>query len=123
MRRFIPIAVAVSLAATPVLAQEQDDKSLMEQGMELFFEGLREEMSPALRDLQGLVSEYGPPMRRFLAEMGPAMMSILEDVEDWTRYEAPEILPNGDIIIRRKPDPEPETEPLEELPPAGPTDI
>ena len=38
--------------------------------------------------------------------MGPALGSILESVEDWSVYEAPEILPNGDIIIKRKPEPE-----------------
>ena len=43
-------------------------------------------------------------------EMGPALAEIADKVEDWSRYEAPEILPNGDIIIRRKPDlPEAET--------------
>lgn len=90
--------------------------------MMLFLEGLREEMSPALRDLQGLVEEFGPPIQSFLREMGPAMADILEQVEDWSRYERPQILPNGDIIIRRKP--ENETEPKAEPDaPAGTTDI
>lgn len=89
--------------------------------MELFFEGLRDEMSPTLRELQGLADEVGPPMRNFLREMGPAMARVLSQVEDWTRYEAPEILPNGDIIIRRKRDDEPDKKEPEE--PSGPTDI
>jgi hypothetical protein len=79
-------------------------------------------MSPALRDLQGLVEEFGPPMQSFLREMGPALAEILEEVEDWSRYEMPEILPNGDIIIRRKPDAVPEPD-VETAPPSGPTDI
>lgn len=118
--------IALCLAAAPAAhAQEQEPdtgRSLMEQGMELFFEGLRDEMSPALRELQGLADEMGPPMRDFLREMGPAMARILAQVEDWTRYEAPEILPNGDIIIRRKRDDEAPKPDAPEAP-AGPTDI
>ena len=97
--------------------------------MQLFFRGLRQEMEPALRDLEGLTRELGPPMQRFLAEMGPALAEILSHVDDWTRYETPQILPNGDIIIRRKPEPEtgPETGPKdipEKAPaPAKPTDL
>lgn len=121
MRTAVVIAIAATLIASPAVSQQDDEgKSLMEQGMELFFEGLREEMSPALRDLRGLADEFGPPMRSFLMEMGPAMARIFEQVEDWTRYEAPEILPNGDIIIRRKPDPLPESD---EPRPSEPTDI
>ena len=102
---------------------------MMEEGMQLFFRGLRQEMEPALRDLEGLTRELGPPMQRFLAEMGPALAEILSHVDDWTRYETPQILPNGDIIIRRKPEPEtgPETGPKdipEKAPaPAKPTDL
>lgn len=121
MKQPLAFALALALSTTPASAQEGDESgSMMQRGLELFFEGLRDEVSPALRDLQDMVAEYGPGMRRFLSEMGPALAGILEEVEDWSRYEAPEILPNGDIIIRRKPDEAPE---LEALPPAGPTDI
>ena len=58
------------------------------------------------------------------------MGRVLDEVEDWTMYEAPEMLPNGDIIMRRKPDPEAEQEPGTEpktrepdLPPSGVTDL
>ncbi|MEX0281536.1 MAG: hypothetical protein AB3N13_10170 [Arenibacterium sp.] len=124
MRVILPTICAVSLMLSPVSAQQEaeEDSSMMERGMMLFLEGLREEMSPALRDLQGLVEEFGPPIQSFLREMGPAMADILEQVEDWSRYERPQILPNGDIIIRRKP--ENETEPKAEPDaPAGTTDI
>jgi hypothetical protein len=40
------------------------------------------------------------------------MRDIMDEVKDWSVYEAPEMLPNGDIIIRRKPDaPPPEVAP------------
>lgn len=113
-------SVACSLMAFPLVAQaneaqgrqpqdRQDGSSLMERGAELFWKGLREEMAPSLQELEGLMSQIGPSMQSFLAEMGPALAEIADKVEDWSRYEAPEILPNGDIIIRRKPD-EPEVE-------------
>lgn len=106
----IPAFVAVSLTACPLAAQDQEGEngsSLMERGAELFWKGLREEMAPSLQEL---MSKIGPSMQSFLAEMGPALAEIADKVEDWSRYEAPEILPNGDIIIRRKPDlPEAET--------------
>ncbi len=103
MRRLIPIcALSVSLAL-PSHAEEDTGKSLMEQGAELFFEGLRKEMEPALEDLQGLVGKFGPAMQSFFQEMGPALAELADDIEDWSAYEAPEMLPNGDIIIRKKP--------------------
>lgn len=76
----------------------------MQQGAELFLKGLTEQMEPALDDLKSMTEELGPQMRDFFAEMGPAFGDLLEEVEDWSLYEAPERLPNGDIIIRRKPD-------------------
>ena len=55
--------------------------SLLEEGTRLFLKGLMAEMEPALDELrQGLMALDG--------------------------YHAPEILPNGDIIIRRKRMPE-----------------
>jgi hypothetical protein len=43
-------------------------------------------------------------MQQFLDEMGPALTELLDTISDWSNYAAPEVLPNGDIIIRRKPD-------------------
>jgi len=96
----------------------------MERGAELFFEGLAQEMAPALDDLRGLAEEFGPAMQAFLEEMGPAFVAIMDEVKDWSMYHPPEILPNGDIIMRRKVDPEDEDPEAEgDLPPSGPTDI
>lgn len=113
----IILAPALSFAlAMPVLAQDAPP-SLMERGAQLFFEGLMQEMAPALDDLTALMEEAGPALQDFMAEMGPQLRGVLEEVEDWSVYAAPEVLPNGDIIIRRKPQPEtPETTPLAEQP-------
>lgn len=125
MKQILAPVLAAGLAATPIAAEDAPEadgggKTLMEQGMELFWEGLRQEMAPALEDLQGLAETIGPSMQEFLTEMGPALAEIAGQVEDWSVYEMPEILPNGDIIIRRKPE---EAAPEEPEPPAGTTDI
>ena len=123
MKHRIPLAAvfAVSLAA-PLPAQDLG-RSLMERGAELFLEGLQKEMAPALDDLRGLADELGPAMQGFIGEMGPALGDILAEVKDWSRYHPPEILPNGDIIIRRKRDPIEDKPTDKDLPLTGPTDI
>ena len=94
-------------------AETADDQggSDITRGVELFFKGLREELGPALDDLNEMAGEFGPAMRSFIAEMGPALGDVIEEVKDWSRYDPPEILPNGDIVIRRRPDPVPESAP------------
>ncbi|MBV1896944.1 MAG: hypothetical protein KUG70_10830 [Rhodobacteraceae bacterium] len=106
MKHTASLIFAFSLFSAPVLAEDKDAPGLMQRGAEMFLEGLRQEMSPALDNLQELAEQAGPSMMNFLAEMGPAFADLLDEVEDWSRYSAPEILPNGDIIIRRKPDQE-----------------
>ncbi|MCG6882501.1 MAG: hypothetical protein LJE62_01960 [Silicimonas sp.] len=66
------------IAAGPALAQEQErGRDLMAEALRLFMQGFMAEMDPAIEDLQGFV-------------------------EDLNAYHPPEVLPNGDIIIRRK---------------------
>ncbi len=113
MKRFIIPVTLVAALATPSFAQDEDDGlSLMERGAQMFMEGILKEMEPAIDDLGGLAEEFGPAVRGFAEQMGPALRDLMEQVEDWSVYDAPEILPNGDIIIRRKPD-APEYEPPE----------
>ena len=105
MIRSAPILLAACLA-TPTAAEE--GPSLLERGAEMFLEGLLQEIEPALDEMQQFAERAGPAMRDFLKTMGPMLGDVLDQVEDWSVYEAPEILDNGDIIIRRKPDrPEP----------------
>jgi hypothetical protein len=112
MKQIFVTLTALNLAALPLAAQDSDGPSLMERGAQQFLEGLMQEMEPAL---QG--------MRQFMEEMGPAMTELLAEIKDWSVYEPPEVLENGDIIIRRKPDaPEmPETTPS--APPETPPQI
>ncbi|MDF1718257.1 MAG: hypothetical protein P1U75_16510 [Antarcticimicrobium sp.] len=123
--RAFALTFALVAPAAPALAQEEDNgPSMMEQGLQLFMEGLRQEMAPAVKDLRGFAERAGPSMRSFFQEMGPALAEMMDEVQDWTRYYPPEMLPNGDILIRRRPEPGDDPAPEEkEDPPVGPTDI
>ena len=88
--------VMLCIAVLPVAAwaQDADDgPGLIERGMRMMVEGLAQEMAPAMDQLRDLTDRLDA-------------------------YEAPEVLPNGDIIIRRKTPLSPEEAPdapLEEL--------
>lgn len=99
----ILFAVALFLAAPGAPARAQSDD--FSEGLGLFLDGLREGMDDTIRDLQDLAELAEPAMREFLREMGPALSDLADQVQDWTRYEPPVMLPNGDIVIRRKPNP------------------
>jgi hypothetical protein len=98
------LAASLALAlTTPAIAQEEDrGLSLMEEGARLFFRGILQEMEPALDEMQDLAEDLRPALRDFAATMGPALQDLLSEVEDWSVYHPPEMLPNGDIILRRK---------------------
>ncbi len=74
-----PMLVILLLLATPAPAdtQEEQGRDLMAEALKLFMRGLMAEMEPAMEGMEGLL-------------------------EDLSAYHPPEILPNGDIIIRRK---------------------
>lgn len=102
---------AALLSPLPLAAQEaspvepEDGPSLMERGLSLFFEGFRQEMEPALDG-----------MGEALGEMRPALTELLGMIDNMTNYQMPEMLENGDIIIRRKPDAPPVAPPAPEAP-------
>ena len=104
--------------AGPAMAEDdaQDGLSLMERGAQLFMEGILKEMEPAIDEFAGLADQMGPALKNFAEEMGPRLGALMEQVEDWSVYEAPEMLPNGDIIIRRKPDvPKPDAQEMPQV--------
>lgn len=108
MKRFIAILATTAVLAVPAHAADDEEMSdglsLIDQGARLFFRGLMNEMEPAISDLQALGDEFGPKMAELVNEMGPALSDMLDRIDDIRNYEAPEVLPNGDIIIRRRPD-------------------
>jgi hypothetical protein len=98
------VFLIAALSAAPLAAQEAEDegRSLIEEGARLFFEGLQREMGPALEGLRDRAQEMEPALRQFVEEMGPALRDLMDEVGDLSAYHAPEVLPNGDIILRRK---------------------
>ncbi len=79
--------LCLALTMSPISANAQEENSDLSQGAELLSEGTR-------LILRGLMDELEP------AAEGWAR--LLEMLNDFSAYEMPEMLPNGDIIIRRK---------------------
>ncbi|MCK0096330.1 AAA+ family ATPase [Yoonia sp. F2084L] len=110
MKQFIPVILSIGLLSTPAAAQEQSETdldeglSLMEEGARLLMRGLMTEMEPAIEGLRDTFDEMGPAFAEFAQTVGPAFAELLDQVDDLRNYEAPEFLPNGDIILRRSPD-------------------
>lgn len=100
MRHLILIA-ALSLPTT-ALAQEQDAPGF----------GL-DNIAPLAEGLRGL-------MEGLAEDMLPLMEQLADKMSDLNAYEAPEVLPNGDIIIRRKPDAPKEPKPPKDAPEVNP---
>ncbi|WP_323771401.1 hypothetical protein [Antarctobacter sp.] len=128
MKQLAMPALVLSLlaapVAAPVAAQDQDDGlNLMEEGARLFLRGLMTEMEPALKELDEVTREMQPLLRDFAVEMGPALADLLEKVEDWTVYYPPEMLENGDIIIRRRELLEPDAPKLKPVPKPDPKNV
>ncbi len=102
-------ALALLLLMTPVHAEEpvapppeEEGWSLMERGVKLLFEGLVTEMEPALEGMGDALAEIEPALR----DLQPMLRDLVEMAGDLRNYHAPERLPNGDILIRRKSEPE-----------------
>lgn len=97
MKQIAAFTLAAGLALSPAMAQNHDQGevgeglNLMEEGAKILLRGLMSEMEPALEDLRDLAEE-----------MAPAFAELQELIGDFSNYHMPEVLPNGDIIIRRK---------------------
>ena len=106
--RIAALTVAVSLAAPlPPAAQttpEDDGIDLLEEGARLMMRGLMREMAPALDEFEGIAREVAPMLEDFRTDMGPALRGLIAAMDDIRHYEAPQVLDNGDILIRRRPD-------------------
>ena len=104
MRQIVAITTAAMLAVTPVAAEDKTEEglSLMERGARLLLQGVLQEMEPAIEDLRKFSEEVEPGLRLFVEDMGPALAELMRKVDDFTAYHPPELMPNGDIIMRRK---------------------
>lgn len=103
-RLILALALAAPLAAAaekpPKPEQPGSGPSLMEEGAKLFLRGLMSEMEPALDGMAEALEEARP----YLEDLGPQLTELVRLMGDIRNYEAPVMLPNGDILIRRRPD-------------------
>jgi hypothetical protein len=103
--KHVALITALTLA-TPALAQDdnrvEDGLKQLGEGSRLLMEGLMGELAPLMEDLEGLGAELAPFAQALREQLGDAF-------EGLNAYHPPEVLPNGDIILRRK-----ETAPPEE---------
>ena len=91
--------VLTSTLALPVAAQEpMEPPAFMEKFAEDMMRQFMEEVAP---ELEGL-----------MADIGPRLNELADALGGLSNYELPEVLPNGDILIRRKAD----APPIEKLP-------
>ena len=107
------LALSLTLAA-PVLAQDATPEAEPEQGrpldsiLEMFIdrteEAMREMVEGIEPDLNQLLQKMEPEMQRLMGQILPELQALSELVGGIDNYEMPEVLPNGDIIIRRKDD-------------------
>lgn len=116
MERVSVLLCCLAFAGSPALAQDVRANAgpggLIEDGARRVIEGLIGRVAPQLRDLQ-----------ERLAEFAPALETLAGQVDDWRAYAPPVMLPNGDILMRRRaplPRAGPKPEPREE---GGPIDL
>jgi hypothetical protein len=103
------LALCLCLATTPVVAEDapvtppakDQGFSLMEEGMKLVMRGMMQEMQPTLDEMGKALEEAGPALEGLGAEIGPKLRQLIAMIDDIRNYDAPVMLPNGDILIRR----------------------
>lgn len=104
--KHLVLASVLALFVAPASAEQHDEDGteLIERGLSLFLRGLAEELDPAIEEFRRLGDEIGPELRALLLAWGGGLIKLSEQIDDFDHYQEPEILDNGDIIIRRRPD-------------------
>ena len=99
------LATALVLSAVPALAQQEEEPSgfgLIGEGAGQILQGLRQEAAPAIDGLADLGAGVLPTVTAIVHELGPGFFETFAAVDSIANYEAPEFLPNGDILVRRE---------------------
>jgi hypothetical protein len=87
MRNTLIFALCACLLASPIRAQDAPPATLMDK---------LDEMMQLFRD------RVAPKMEEGLQAMEPELRDFMARMQGMVQYHAPEVLPNGDILIRRK---------------------
>lgn len=120
----LPLLLILSLGPAAAQTVEkapppEEGLDLMQEGAKLLFRGLMSEMEPALDEMGRALEDLEPALRK----MGPALRELVAMMGDIENYEAPERMPNGDILIRRKPGAPPLPTPEAKPPAPGEIDL
>lgn len=113
------IALCLILAAGPALAEDGLPGSgggLLDLGARMVIGALIDRAGPQLQELRDRLDAA--------AGFVPALRALAGQIDDPRNYAPPVMLPNGDIILRRRaplPGPAPEAKPPHSLP--GATDL
>lgn len=92
------LALAVCLAALPLNAQEPAPDT----GTAPFEESLRDVLREMIGEMEPALREMAEGMEKFAAGLEPMLREMARLARDFTDYHPPEMLPNGDIIIRKR---------------------
>lgn len=105
------LCLALALPAAGLRAQEAEENSeidegmsLLQQGAQLMLRGLMSEAQPQLDEMQRNLQGFGDKMGEAMAAAEPYLAGLIMLMDDIGNYQPPERLPNGDILLRRKPD-------------------
>ena len=96
MKHLAALCIAISLSS-PVTAEDETMTDLFKQ--------LEDLSKNAQTFLENWVEDIGPK----LEDLDPTLEDLAEKLGDLNAYHAPEVLENGDIIIRRKAPSDPES--------------
>ena len=107
--RFIALAAAATLATTALAADPSARALVAPTPVQDGDDPSANDGFPSIEEFQ-LPDETRETIEQFLGLIGPMIERFGAFVDDLPRYAAPEVLPNGDIIIRR-------IDPRDEYPP------
>ena len=106
MRWSLPL---FALLAAPAFAEPEpnpdmsEGMGLIERGFQMLMEGMMSEAEPQLKEMARTLEELQGKLGPAMEELSPKLIELMRLMGDLEHYEMPEKLPNGDIIIRRKP--------------------
>ncbi|MGV6811640.1 MAG: hypothetical protein ACWA47_05300 [Brevirhabdus sp.] len=89
---FAPVAQAQETTSPEAEQKLREGAELLNEGLQLLLNGMKDDVVPLLEDLRDQLGD----------EVGPLVEGLRGKLDELNAYYPPEVLPNGDIIIRRK---------------------
>ncbi len=102
-----------ALLSVPVQAQDEGARPDAQDSTPQIFDLFERMLRGFMRDAQPHLRQ----LERDFTALEPELQRLLQNLRDMTQYHPPEILPNGDILIRRRqdsdtaPEPDPDQDP------------